>query len=146
MKKHIIVSGVIVEYRGKILLLQRNDNATESNTWALPAGKQERGESDEETALRELFEETGIQKETLLAKGNWIWTYPEVTIRFPTFFLKLEEEPKIKLAENEHQNYCWKTPEEILKIKNPVHGLKNLIRIIYFDAKPEDLDEDITAI
>lgn len=49
-------AGVIVYRDGKILLQQRQDNGT----WALHAGGIEIGEELEDTARRELLEETGL--------------------------------------------------------------------------------------
>lgn len=50
-------AGVIVYSDEKILLQKRKDNGT----WALHAGGIEVGEELEETARRELFEETGLK-------------------------------------------------------------------------------------
>jgi 8-oxo-dGTP diphosphatase len=44
---------------GEVLLIQRG-NAHGKGQWSLPGGKVELGESDLETAQRELLEETGI--------------------------------------------------------------------------------------
>ncbi|WP_054638901.1 NUDIX hydrolase [Lactococcus fujiensis] len=54
-------AGVIVYQDNKILLQLRQDN----QTWALHAGGIEIGEEIEETARRELFEETGLIAEQL---------------------------------------------------------------------------------
>jgi 8-oxo-dGTP pyrophosphatase MutT (NUDIX family) len=54
-------SAVIVENEnGEILLQERSDNGK----WGLPGGCQEIGEKLENTAVRELFEETGIKIDT----------------------------------------------------------------------------------
>ncbi len=51
--------GVVFRKRnGKIEILMIEDRF---DHWTLPKGKQEQGETDEETALREIEEETGIQ-------------------------------------------------------------------------------------
>lgn len=49
---------VLVERDGKILAVSRGPG---SDQWALPGGKVEEGESFEEAAVRELFEETGLK-------------------------------------------------------------------------------------
>lgn len=48
---------IVINKDGKILLQKRSD----SNDWGLPGGAMEPGESFEETARRELFEETNIK-------------------------------------------------------------------------------------
>ncbi|MGY0231855.1 NUDIX domain-containing protein [Longispora urticae] len=49
-------SAVVVDAAGRILLHRRVDN----NLWALPGGVMEIGETIEETAQREVLEETGL--------------------------------------------------------------------------------------
>lgn len=58
-------AGVIVYDDGKILLQERKDNSK----WALHAGGIEVGEELEETARRELFEETGLKAGNLELLG-----------------------------------------------------------------------------
>lgn len=55
-------AGVIVENEnGEILLIKRTDN----NCWGYAGGSVELGEKVEETACRELFEETGLVADSL---------------------------------------------------------------------------------
>ena len=52
--------GGVVIFRGKILLLYKNfKNRYEG--WVMPKGTVEAGEKHVETALREVFEETGVK-------------------------------------------------------------------------------------
>ena len=55
----ILVGAVamIMNEKGEILLQQRNE---QKKRWGLPGGLMEPGESTEETAVRESFEETGL--------------------------------------------------------------------------------------
>ena len=48
--------GVILDEANRLLLIQRSDN----HRWAMPAGAMELGESMEECAIREVWEETGL--------------------------------------------------------------------------------------
>lgn len=50
-------SAVVVDQRGRILLLRRSDN----DLWSIPGGAMEIGESIAETAVRETLEETGLE-------------------------------------------------------------------------------------
>ncbi|MGW3102936.1 NUDIX domain-containing protein [Streptomyces sp. NPDC001100] len=59
----LLVAAVIVHDRagGRVVLIQRGERATFGRgMWDLPAGKNEPGEPVTETAVRELYEETGI--------------------------------------------------------------------------------------
>lgn len=65
-----ICCGAFVIENGKVLMIQ-NKNGLH---WDFPKGHQEKGETKEETAIREVFEETGIQIE-LLSKKAYINEY-----------------------------------------------------------------------
>ncbi|MFE9362651.1 NUDIX domain-containing protein [Streptomyces sp. NPDC006978] len=59
----LLVAAVIVhdEATNRVVLLQRSENAKfAQGLWDLPAGKSEPGEPTTETAVRELYEETGL--------------------------------------------------------------------------------------
>lgn len=72
-KKHfkvIVAAGGLIENEGKILFIFRNGK------WDLPKGKAEKGESAEETALREVFEECGVKVKINSLLANIWHTYP----------------------------------------------------------------------
>ncbi|MEU4622495.1 NUDIX domain-containing protein [Actinoplanes sp. NPDC023801] len=52
---------VVLDEQGRLLLIQRSDN----HRWAIPAGAMELGESMEQCAVRELWEETGLRATSL---------------------------------------------------------------------------------
>lgn len=60
----LVAAGVALISEEGLLLLQRHDGE-----WDLPGGHMEVGESLEETATRELFEETGLTADTLELLG-----------------------------------------------------------------------------
>jgi 8-oxo-dGTP pyrophosphatase MutT (NUDIX family) len=73
----IVGGSVIVHDSGKILLQKRSDNGC----WGYPGGCVELGEQVEETAKRELLEETGLTANTLEVLGIFsgkelFYTYP----------------------------------------------------------------------
>jgi 8-oxo-dGTP pyrophosphatase MutT (NUDIX family) len=53
--------GVILDEQRRLLLIQRSDN----RRWAIPAGAMELGESMQECAIREVWEETGLKATSL---------------------------------------------------------------------------------
>ena len=66
--------GGIVIYRGKILLLYKNIRGKYEG-WVLPKGTVEKGETHEETALREVKEESGVDAEIVKYLGESHYTF-----------------------------------------------------------------------
>lgn len=54
----VISAGFLIQSEGKYLLVHAT--GAKDNKWGIPKGKQEEGESLMDTAIREVFEETGI--------------------------------------------------------------------------------------
>lgn len=68
---------IVFNQKGEILLQHRTD----ANTWGLPSGSMEMGENIEDTARRELFEETGLAATRLkllnvLSGPEYFFIYP----------------------------------------------------------------------
>ena len=104
-------SAILVN--GKVLMLKRPDTALSfPGRWSLVAGKMEKGESPEETAVREITEETGITVGKPMAKltpmlireGNIIW-------KVHTFLFRLDSADPVLNAEN--VEFEWVLPEDI---------------------------------
>lgn len=60
----IAYGGVLVNEQGCVLL-RKPANEYDGYVWTFPKGRQEPGESPEQTALREVLEETGYQAEII---------------------------------------------------------------------------------
>jgi 8-oxo-dGTP pyrophosphatase MutT (NUDIX family) len=67
LKRDTRVQIVIVE-NGKYILLKHLDRMKNSFFWGIPGGGREEGETDEEAALREAYEETGLKVKLLPIK------------------------------------------------------------------------------
>lgn len=73
--------GGIVIFRGKILLLYKNYK-NKYDGWVLPKGTVEAGEEHEQTALREVKEETGVSARIIkyIGKSQYSFVVPEDTV------------------------------------------------------------------
>jgi 8-oxo-dGTP diphosphatase len=104
--REIAYGGVIINDQGKILLREAH-NHYDGYVWTFPKGKQKPDETPEETALREVFEETGIKTEI---KGRLPGVYKGGTTK-NIYFLMLFVEDTGKF-DRETQSVRWVTPEE----------------------------------
>ncbi|MBP3205179.1 MAG: NUDIX hydrolase, partial [Lachnospiraceae bacterium] len=73
--------GGVVIFRGKILLLYKNYK-NKYDGWVLPKGTVEPGETHEQTALREVKEETDVEAEIVkyIGKSQYSFVVPEDTV------------------------------------------------------------------
>jgi len=115
-------AGAVVFYRergGKIkyLLLEH-----QTGHWAFPKGLMEKNETSEETAIREIQEETGIKNFFLIPGFKEIekyffkvkydyqlkrgWKKGERVLKIVTFFLAEAKTKKVKIS-FEHKSFLW---------------------------------------
>jgi 8-oxo-dGTP diphosphatase len=117
MKKTIRVTGCILSYGNEMLMLHRSKKETDPSLWGIPAGKVELNEPDEDAVLREVFEETGIRIEDGLDYlGQMDIEYESMTVQFPIFHKLLNTQPVIVLDPEEHINYRWMKPSDVLEL------------------------------
>lgn len=116
---------IVATHTQKILCLLRSDHPL---FWQSITGSLQEGESPKAAALRELYEETGLQeKEGELVDcqysvyfdiyPHWRHRYhPEVKQNLEHVFCFLvEEQQDIKLS-HEHTKYCWLPKKEAITI------------------------------
>jgi len=114
----VVLAAVIIK-NNKALILQRNkDEDIFPNMWELPSGKKEPLETSENSLLREVKEETGLDVKIIMP--FFVFDYqiekPE-EIRDSTqinFLVKPIGDYKVKLS-SEHQNFVWISEDEIDK-------------------------------
>lgn len=103
------VSGIFCLAENKILLLKRAQQTSQGNLWGLPAGKVEVNEAQEDAAVRELFEETGIVADAAaLSYITKIYCrLPKVDYTFHLYQLVLKKLVKISIDSKEHSDFRW---------------------------------------
>lgn len=115
-KNTILSAGVILIHRkgNDVLMLLVKDKATK--TWGFPKGQVENNESLENTAKRELFQETGVD-EVLITNylGKLEYGYTIANMKFDKtvhYFLGFTKVEKIKKDHNEILIAKWVKPSE----------------------------------
>ncbi len=118
--------------------------------WSFPKGRQNKGESDIETARREIREETGIDDFTLLKKGGLLISnsvryfvrrgksFIPKEVRY--YLVKFSKRVEVSLS-REHIAYKW------LKFDDAIANLshsnsKELLTKVYSNLTLEDEEED----
>lgn len=86
------------------LFLLRNDKKI--NTWGLPGGKVERGESLKEALQRECIEEIQFWNHGLKLFPIEQFTSEDKRFVYHTFYSFVENE-FVPILNNEHLGYCW---------------------------------------
>jgi len=104
MREHS--AGIVVKKDGEYLLLHY-----EAGHWDLPKGKVEQNESDEQAALRELEEETGITDVTLIPEFeetiHYFFKREGQTISKDVIFFLGKVDVKDITLSHEHKEFEW---------------------------------------
>lgn len=121
-------AGCYCEWQGKLLLLKRNPDKEQGNTWGIPGGKVDAGENARMAVIREIREEVGlsIDDEGLQELGKIYCRLPHVDYVFHIFRKRFMEQPHITLALDEHCEAVWVTPEEALELPLIAGGIEAL--------------------
>lgn len=129
----IETSICFIQYQDKFLMLHRQDNKPQGNTWGVPGGKLDKSESPINAVVREVFEETHFQ----ITENETIY-FGKVFLRTETndvilhlFLSELPNNPEeIKLAFKEHKGFTWITPKDALDM-NLMTDEDKLIELVY---------------
>ena len=94
--------GGVVIFRGKILLLYKNFH-NKYEGWVLPKGTVEAGEEHSETAVREVFEESGARASIIKYVGTSGYTFagPEDTVGKEVHWYLMMPDSNYSKAQNE---------------------------------------------
>lgn len=103
------VAGCFCLHEDRFLLLKRHPEKSQGDMWCLPAGKKEHNETPQETAVRELFEETGIHVSSsdLHKINSFCIEFPKTKVIFHTFGIKLNTQPTLSIKQDESIDSRW---------------------------------------
>ena len=108
----LVVAVALVDTDGRVLLAQRPEGKQLAGLWEFPGGKVEPGERPEETLIRELREEIGIEvKEACLAPLTFAsHAYPDFHLLMPLYVCRRWEGMARSM---EGQALKWVRPREL---------------------------------
>lgn len=107
---HHIAVGIIAGVDGRVLIARRPDEAMLGGLWEFPGGKQEAGETLEQTLQRELREELGVTATVGKPLMSIDHGYSHFTITLHAYFCRiLEGEPRPQSS----QEVRWVGREEL---------------------------------
>ena len=112
------VAGCYCEWDGKVLFLKRNPNKPQGNTWGIPGGKLEAGETPHGAVVREVFEEVGLvlNDQDLEKITHQFARYHTTDYIFHIFRHVFKECPPLILGLAEHIEARWVTIPEALQL------------------------------
>ncbi len=126
----IVLGGVIIR-DNKVLILQRHkDEDIYPNMWELPSGKREPLEPSEDSLIREVREETGIDVKVIMAFSVFDYQIEkpdEIRDSTQINFLVASINDKDVALSNEHQAFAWIVKDEINKY-DLTEATKNVIQ------------------
>lgn len=108
------VACAIIESNQKVLVTQRSEKMKLPLKWEFPGGKVEKGETDEDCLIREIYEELNINiviKKKL--KSNTHKYSENKAIELIPFLCEIKD-GEIKLTE--HANFLWLSKSELLNL------------------------------
>lgn len=76
--------------------------------WGFPKGRMEKGESEKETAIREVFEETGLSI-TLLDgfRSKVEYQLPDSTLKEVVYFIGVTPDTSVNIQHEEIEQFKW---------------------------------------
>ncbi|MDR7072878.1 NUDIX hydrolase [Fictibacillus barbaricus] len=110
----LAAAGLLIDEDGKWLVVKKKYGGLKGK-WSIPAGFVEAGETVDEAAVREVFEETGILGEVVSVLGIRTGVIKETTSDNMIVFLLKKKSGALMPAEGEIENASFLTPEELKK-------------------------------
>lgn len=112
----IVLGGVVIK-DGKVLILQRHKNEdVYPNMWELPSGKRDPLEPSENSLMREVREETGLDIKIMMPFSVFDYQIEkpdEIRDSTQINFLVTPVNDKEVVLSEEHQAFVWITKKEI---------------------------------
>ncbi len=112
----IAVKALIINKRGKVLLIKRDENDSHKpGTWDFPGGRLEPGENPFEGLRRETMEETGLDIEVKSPLNIHHFTRDDGQVITMITFLCIVKADEVSLS-SEHTEFAWLKPDPAIPL------------------------------
>jgi len=124
--------GIVSNEKGELLMIYRNHH------WDLPKGKMEKGETPDETALREVEEECGVKNLKIVKKlsSTYHIFFQNNECMKQTYWFEMTCKDSAKptpQAEEGIREAKWMSKEEVIKVVNKIYpSLREVITAVSF--------------
>ena len=126
MPNYTHAGGIVFkEDNGRIYYLV-NTAKNNKNHWVFPKGHIETGESPEQTARREVLEETGIAARIIQYAGSNSYQFEDENVYTAFYLMKFTD----KQGQKEDRDIQWGTYEEVMD-RLTFDDTKNLLKIAH---------------
>lgn len=122
-----VIWRIADEMRVLIIKQARNGN------WSFPKGHVEEGETEVQTAAREVFEEVGLKIKTMDGFRETIHYNPRPNVnKDVVYFVAQSKIGRVRLQKEEVADYKWVRPEQAFKILSFVNDKDVLKKALEF--------------
>jgi 8-oxo-dGTP diphosphatase len=114
----LVAAVALIDIDGRVLIARRPEGKPMAGLWEFPGGKVEQGERPEETLIRELKEELGIDvREPCLAPLTFAsHAYPDFHLLMPLYVCRRWEGT---VSPQEGQELAWVRPNKLRDYEMP---------------------------
>ena len=130
----LVTMHALIVHKDKYLVLQRADNRSNPRYWNCVTGHIKEHESAEESALREVKEETNLDGEIVKTAEPLIHFTKDQRWVILAYLINVNDISNLKIDTNESQAYKWiKIDDDMVK---EYKGLEETIKILNPNSHP----------
>jgi len=122
--------GCFIECDGEIVVVFRHKNKPFGETYGLPSGKIDPGETPHQAMVREIREETGLMFDKVELLKEYAVRYDEYDFKYYLYKKVLSQKNDLVLSPKEHNDVLWMEPKEVY-YKPMIPGFKEILEEFY---------------